>query len=153
MNYDWFFPVIDGQLREALRPDLGERTDEIVAAYRAERTFMPASLLFATIVTDRDWRLPSLRLAEAKMSRCQRRAAGLRTGQPQSCNDEYTELPHRVTMKTPDHCQKNWQFPTSALPDSLTNGKVPSVVVLKSIKAVVVKHGSSPFAWCSAVAA
>ncbi|MCD9197906.1 carboxylesterase/lipase family protein [Aeromicrobium wangtongii] len=63
-----FGTMTDDDLREALRPAIGESTNTIVDVYRAENPFVPASILYATIVTDRDWRVPSIRLAEAKIA-------------------------------------------------------------------------------------
>lgn len=54
------------QLDEALQPLLGERTGEIVAGYRKAQPGASPSTLLAAIVTDRDWWIPALRLAEAK---------------------------------------------------------------------------------------
>ena len=53
-------------LHAYLRPHMGERTEEVVAAYgRASPGATPSSLL-AEIVTDFDWRIPAIRLAEGK---------------------------------------------------------------------------------------
>jgi len=63
MDYGW---IDEPGLHAYLRPNLGERTDEVVATYRRTRPGASPSSLLAEIVTDADWRLPCLRLAEAK---------------------------------------------------------------------------------------
>ena len=54
------------QLAGALRPLLGARTDDVVSRYEAVLLGAAPSSLLALIVTDRDWWIPALRLAEAK---------------------------------------------------------------------------------------
>lgn len=54
------------ELAEALRPYLGTRTDTIVAAYRNEFPGAPPSSLLGTIITDREWLMPALRIAEVR---------------------------------------------------------------------------------------
>jgi para-nitrobenzyl esterase len=56
----------DDDLRRELRPRLGEHTDRIVDTYRAGRPHMLPSALLGRIVTDGDWRIPAVRIAEAK---------------------------------------------------------------------------------------
>lgn len=62
-DFGWF--DMSG-LREYMRPLLGERTDEVVAAYAAASPGATPSSLLAEIVTDFDWRIPALRLLEGK---------------------------------------------------------------------------------------
>ena len=54
------------QLAETLRPLLADRTDEVISRYQAALPGASPSSLLALIVTDRDWWIPALRLAEAK---------------------------------------------------------------------------------------
>lgn len=56
----------DDGVRRHLRPFTGDRTDDIVDTYRAARPWMPPSTLLGTIITDRDWRIPAVRIAEAR---------------------------------------------------------------------------------------
>lgn len=53
-------------LRAYMRPHLGERTDEVVAAYAGASPGATPSSLLAELVTDFDWRIPALRLLEGK---------------------------------------------------------------------------------------
>jgi para-nitrobenzyl esterase len=53
-------------LKRHLKALLGEHTDEVVATYQRTRPGASPSALLALIVTDRDWRIPHVRLAEAK---------------------------------------------------------------------------------------
>lgn len=54
------------QLSDTLQPVLNARTDAIVAGYRRAMPNASPSTLLASIVTDRDWWIPAVRLAEAK---------------------------------------------------------------------------------------
>jgi para-nitrobenzyl esterase len=54
------------QLTDTLDPYLGHRTNRIVAAYEREMPGASPSSLLHRIITDRDWHLPHLQLAEAK---------------------------------------------------------------------------------------
>ena len=54
------------QLRDYLRPHLADRTEEVTAAYAQASPGATPSSLLAEIVTDLDWRIPALRLVEAK---------------------------------------------------------------------------------------
>jgi para-nitrobenzyl esterase len=54
------------QLTDILDPYLGHRTNRIVAAYEREMPDASPSSLLHRIITDRDWHLPHLQLAEAK---------------------------------------------------------------------------------------
>lgn len=54
------------QLVEVLHPLLDADTDKIIAGYRGALPGASPSSLFAAILTDRDWWIPALRLAEAK---------------------------------------------------------------------------------------
>lgn len=56
----------DKDLTAALRPILGDKTGDIVARYHKALPGASPSSLLALIVTDRDWWIPALRLAEAK---------------------------------------------------------------------------------------
>ena len=53
-------------LTAALRPLLGGETDTVVSRYQEALPGASPSSLLALIVTDRDWWIPALRLAEAK---------------------------------------------------------------------------------------
>jgi para-nitrobenzyl esterase len=55
-------------VRRHLRPLLHERTDEVVDRYRASRPGMAPSALLALVVTDREWRIPAIRVAEARLA-------------------------------------------------------------------------------------
>jgi para-nitrobenzyl esterase len=55
-------------LTAALRPLLDDKTEEIVSGYQKLLPGASPSSLLALIVTDRDWWIPALRLAEAKAS-------------------------------------------------------------------------------------
>jgi len=54
-------------LHRYLQPQLGKRTEQVIAAYRGRNSGASPSTLLADIVTDLDWRLPATRLAEAKV--------------------------------------------------------------------------------------
>jgi para-nitrobenzyl esterase len=63
---DGYGHLDDEGVRRHLRPLLGEPTDAIVDCYRAARPAMSSSALLGTIVVDRDWRIPAIRIAEAR---------------------------------------------------------------------------------------
>jgi len=54
------------ELKATLQPLLAARTDAIIAGYRKAMPGASPSTLLVSIVTDRDWWIPALRLAEAK---------------------------------------------------------------------------------------
>jgi len=54
------------RLREYLRPHLADRSAEVTTAYAQASPGATPSSLLAEIVTDFDWRIPALRLVEAK---------------------------------------------------------------------------------------
>lgn len=58
--------IDDKQLYAALRPLLAGKTEEIVSRYQKALPGASPSSLLALIVTDRDWWIPALRVAEAK---------------------------------------------------------------------------------------
>ena len=60
--------LTDDRVRELARPFIGDRTDDVVDVYRAARPGMPPSTLLGTIMTDRDWRIPAVRVAEARLA-------------------------------------------------------------------------------------
>ena len=64
-DFGW---VDDRGLQDALEPMLGERSGDVVATYRKSRPGAAASALFATISTDLEWRIPAIRVAEAKLA-------------------------------------------------------------------------------------
>lgn len=55
-----------GDLATSLRPLLQDETDDVIGRYRKALPGASPSTLLALIVTDRDWWIPALRLAEAK---------------------------------------------------------------------------------------
>lgn len=63
LRFGW---VDDAQLRATVRHYLGDAADEIVTTYRRTRSHESAPSLLATIVTDANWRMPAIRLAEAQ---------------------------------------------------------------------------------------
>ena len=60
--------IDDDGLRRTLRALLGDRVDGIVDLYRRTRPGASASALLATISTDLEWRIPAIRVAEAKLT-------------------------------------------------------------------------------------
>ncbi len=54
------------ELVQALEPDLGRATREVIDAYRHIMPGASPSSLLATVVTDRDWLVPAVQVAEAK---------------------------------------------------------------------------------------
>lgn len=54
------------ELGDALQPYLRDKTSAIIAAYRGEFPGASPSALLATIITDREWLMPTLRIAKAK---------------------------------------------------------------------------------------
>ena len=62
-DFGWFDKE---KLRTYLRPHLDDRTDHVIAAYSEASPWATPSSLLAEIVTDFDWRIPALRLLEAK---------------------------------------------------------------------------------------
>jgi para-nitrobenzyl esterase len=67
MGYpETFGAMTDDDVRRELSSYLGGHTDALVDAYRATRPRMLPSALLATIVTDADWRIPAIRIAEAR---------------------------------------------------------------------------------------
>lgn len=56
----------DASLRATLLPHLGERTGHLIDGYRRATPGASPSSLLAEMITDLDWRLPALRIAEAK---------------------------------------------------------------------------------------
>lgn len=63
LRFGW---ISEGELRQYVRRYLGPTGDDIVDAYRNARPHESASSLLATIVTDANWRMPALRVAEAQ---------------------------------------------------------------------------------------
>jgi para-nitrobenzyl esterase len=63
-NFGW---LDDEGLRRTLRTVLGDRVDGIVNLYRSTRPGASASALLVTISTDLEWRIPAIRMAEAKL--------------------------------------------------------------------------------------
>ncbi len=61
-NFGWFD---DEGLRRTV---LGDRVDGIVNLYRSTRPGASASALLVTIPTDLEWRIPAIRVAEAKLA-------------------------------------------------------------------------------------
>ena len=64
-NFGW---LDDEGLRRTLRTVLGDRVDGIVDLYRSTRPGASASALLVTISTDLEWRIPAIRVAEAKLA-------------------------------------------------------------------------------------
>jgi len=64
-RYGW---LTDADVREILLPVSGRHTDRIVDGYRRLRPGSSSTALLGTIVTDADWRVPAIRLAEAKLA-------------------------------------------------------------------------------------
>jgi para-nitrobenzyl esterase len=58
--------TLDG-VRRHLHELVGDRTDDLLDVYRSSRPGMSPSALLALIVTDRDWRIPAIRLVEARL--------------------------------------------------------------------------------------
>ena len=58
--------IDDGQLFACVRKYLGDGAEEVVATYRRMRPHESASTLLAHIVTDANWRMPAIRVAEAQ---------------------------------------------------------------------------------------
>ena len=56
----------EAELRDYVRANLGDRADVIVDVYRKTRPGASPSTLLADIVTDANWRLPAIRVAEAQ---------------------------------------------------------------------------------------
>lgn len=61
-----FGTLTSEELAAALAPMLGDQTDNVLSRYRDILPGASPSSLLALIVTDRDWWIPALRLAEAK---------------------------------------------------------------------------------------
>lgn len=75
-RYDHFFPLGASKdygwmdetgLRRHVRTYLGDRADRVVDVYRRTRPGESPSALLPTILADGDWRVPAIRLAEAKL--------------------------------------------------------------------------------------
>jgi para-nitrobenzyl esterase len=64
----WAEGLSEDKLRDAARQFLGDRTDAIVAAYRAARPDASPRDLVLSIATDQSIRLPSLTIAERKVA-------------------------------------------------------------------------------------
>jgi para-nitrobenzyl esterase len=64
----WLVELTQAGLPEAMTPYLGERTSEIIAAYRKARPKATARQLALAIVTDQGIRMPSLVIAERKLA-------------------------------------------------------------------------------------
>ena len=64
-NFGW---LDDDGLRRTLRALLCDRVDGIVDHYRRTRPGASASALLVTISTDLEWRIPAIRVAEAKLT-------------------------------------------------------------------------------------
>ena len=64
-RYGW---LADAEVSSILQPYYGEHTDRVLDAYRSSRPGASASELLATVVTDSDFRIPAIRLAEAKIA-------------------------------------------------------------------------------------
>jgi para-nitrobenzyl esterase len=65
-RYGW---LTDDDVRDILRPFHREHTDRIVDGYRQLRPGAGPTALLGEIVTDADWRMPAIRLAEATLTR------------------------------------------------------------------------------------
>lgn len=63
LRFGW---LDDAQLRGYVCGVFGERGDTIVDTYRKTRPGASSSTLLATIVTDANWRIPAIRVAEAQ---------------------------------------------------------------------------------------
>ena len=64
-NFGW---LDNDALRRTLRTVLGDRVDGIVDLYQSTRPGASASALLVTISTDLEWRIPAIRVAEAKLT-------------------------------------------------------------------------------------
>jgi para-nitrobenzyl esterase len=79
-----------------LRAFLGDVTDDLVDVYRSGRPGMAPSVLLATIMTDRDWRIPAIQLVEARLAGSPTRPTFmyLNTGPPvASLNFDFEHIP------------------------------------------------------------
>lgn len=56
------------QVEESLQAVMGDRAADVVATYRAARPGLSPSALLGTISVDRDWRVPAIRIAEARLA-------------------------------------------------------------------------------------
>jgi para-nitrobenzyl esterase len=63
-RYGW---LDENELLQVVRPYLGDSSEAIIAGYKRELPGAPPSSLLASIMTDRDWLMPLLRVAEARM--------------------------------------------------------------------------------------
>lgn len=63
-----FDKLDEHDLRDLLWPCYADRTDDIIEAYRRSRPGASPATLLSSIVTDADWRIPGIRLAEAKLA-------------------------------------------------------------------------------------
>ncbi len=67
-GHPWFEQLDDAAMRERLRQFVGERADEIAAAYRRARPEDSPRKLFSAIASDAGMRIPSLIMAERKIA-------------------------------------------------------------------------------------
>jgi para-nitrobenzyl esterase len=64
-RYGW---LTEAEVLDVIRPYYGEHTDHIFATYRKALPGATPSQLLSPIISDADWRIPGLRLAEAKVA-------------------------------------------------------------------------------------